>query len=103
VIDCLEYSANLRTLDPLDDLSCLAVECEYLGRPDVSETLIGRYRTVADDAGSPPLEALYKSLHATMRAAELFEFYRGGDKDRFDSSPVSGWVDLAARYCRELA
>lgn len=33
VIDCLEFDRNLRTLDPLEEIAFLALECRLLGRP----------------------------------------------------------------------
>jgi uncharacterized protein len=102
VIDCIEYSKHLRIVDPLDDLSCLAVDCDYLGRHDIAETLVSRYRAVTGDARSPTLELLYKSLHATSRAAEEVECYERSGKGPFIESEVVAWLDLASRYCKQL-
>ena len=37
IIDCLEFSRELRLLDPADELGFLALECERLGAPELAD------------------------------------------------------------------
>jgi aminoglycoside phosphotransferase family enzyme len=69
IIDCAEYSPLRRRTDALDDLSALTMECQRLGRDDVAETLTATYRAATKDGRVPQLEAFYRSLHASARAA----------------------------------
>jgi aminoglycoside phosphotransferase family enzyme len=43
IIDCLEFRADLRFVDPLDELAFLAMECERLGVRSVEPILLRRY------------------------------------------------------------
>lgn len=102
IIDCTEYSANIRTLDALDDLAALAVDCEYLGRTDVGEQLLQQYRKEAHDDGPPAIEAFYKALHAMARAAEVLESHRRTGKPITSDSGIAAWLEIAFRYCSWL-
>jgi aminoglycoside phosphotransferase family enzyme len=67
-IDCLEFSRELRVLDPVDELAFLALECKRLGAPWARECI---FRTYADATGDAPPEALvsfYQSYRAGIRA-----------------------------------
>jgi aminoglycoside phosphotransferase family enzyme len=73
IIDCVEYSAELRKLDALDDLSQLVMECERLGRGDVGAEIIAHYVQITGDAVCAELGAFYKSLHAGSSAAAILD------------------------------
>ena len=60
VIDCLEFNAQFREVDPLDEIAYLTVECERLG----ARTMGRRIETV-----------LARALHVRP-APELLSFYR---------------------------
>ena len=68
VIDCLEFSRQLRVLDPAEDLSLLSVECERLGRPQVASFFFARYSEQTGDRPPPDLLAFYRSVRALIRA-----------------------------------
>ncbi len=105
IVDCIEYSANLRKLDALDDLGLLAMECEHLGRGDVAEHVMSTYRRLANDNGFPRLEAFYKSIHACAQAVTAAQPRPGGDPA--DGSPdmadALGYLDQATRYAALVA
>lgn len=69
VIDCLEFDRSLRTLDGLDDLGFLALECEQLGARDVAATVMEVWRTESGDAYPSALLAFYQSVRAVRRAS----------------------------------
>ena len=68
VIDCLEFNADLRRLDPFDELSYLSLECERLGAPHVGRLLIARVAARLKHCPPPALLAFYRSVRAFMRA-----------------------------------
>lgn len=68
IIDCLEFNRALRTLDPIDDLGYLALECERLGLTAARTQLLDIYRRATRDDPSDALVHCYQSLRATQRA-----------------------------------
>jgi aminoglycoside phosphotransferase family enzyme len=68
IIDCLEFSRDLRLLDPGDELSFLALECERLGAPAVGAMMLDIYREATGDVADEALIAFYKSYRACVRA-----------------------------------
>jgi len=68
VIDCLEFSRDLRLLDPLDDLALLALEIERLGQPQLAQSLLQRFNDACRAAAGPDLLHFYLSLRAATRA-----------------------------------
>jgi aminoglycoside phosphotransferase family enzyme/predicted kinase len=68
VIDALEFNADLRTVDVLDELSFLAMECECLHGSNAGRQVRERY---CDAAGDHPPQALlefYEAYRACVRA-----------------------------------
>jgi aminoglycoside phosphotransferase family enzyme len=60
IIDCLEFASGLRSLDPVDELAFLSLECERLGSGAVGQAI---YR------------GTMRRLH-DWPSSELFHFYR---------------------------
>jgi aminoglycoside phosphotransferase family enzyme len=69
VIDFLEFAASLRLLDPADELSFLAVECEIAGGPAFIEpVLFETYSELTGDRPAPALRRFYQAYRAFLRA-----------------------------------
>ncbi|MGE5088080.1 MAG: AAA family ATPase [Candidatus Levyibacteriota bacterium] len=68
IIDCLEFSRPLRSLDAVDELAYLALECERLGAPQLRERIFDAYRRRSDDAAPQALIDFYQSYRASIRA-----------------------------------
>lgn len=68
VIDCLEFRADLRQLDPLNEIAYLAIECRRLGGPPIERHLLRRYRTRTGDTAPRELVRFYAALNALIRA-----------------------------------
>lgn len=68
VIDCLEFNPAFRTLDPLDELAFLAMECERLGAAGIGERLVRAYRDASADRATDAVIAFYKVYRACLRA-----------------------------------
>jgi aminoglycoside phosphotransferase family enzyme len=68
VIDCLEFSHQLRVADAADELAFLALECERLGMPASGRALLQAYGQLSRDAPPPELLDFYQSCRAGTRA-----------------------------------
>ena len=68
IIDCLEFSAELRRRDPVDELAYLGMECARLGAPYVGPILLAAYSAASDDRPNPALLAFYRGFRALIRA-----------------------------------
>jgi uncharacterized protein len=68
IIDCLEFNARLRMVDPLDEIAFLCVECERLGAAWAGEYLRRRLTHALRDGHSEELFIFYRCHRATLRA-----------------------------------
>lgn len=68
IIDCLEFSAELRTLDVADELGFLALECDRLGAPELGRALFDAFSEITGDAPDPALVGFYQAFRACVRA-----------------------------------
>jgi aminoglycoside phosphotransferase family enzyme/predicted kinase len=68
IIDCVEFSKELREVDVLDDLSFLAMDCQRLGNGDIGKRLFEAYQQASGDNAPNALVAFYKSYRACVRA-----------------------------------
>jgi len=68
IIDCLEFNAEFRTLDPVSELAFLSLECERLDAPWVGELILDTYQCETVDQPPGPLLVYYKKHHALVRA-----------------------------------
>jgi aminoglycoside phosphotransferase family enzyme len=68
IIDCLEFNAGLRAIDPFEEIACLAVECERHGEEWIGNRLF-RQMTLNLPAPAPQaLVVFYMCYRATLRA-----------------------------------
>ncbi len=98
IIDCLEFNARLRMVDPFDEIAFLCVECERLGARWAGEYLRRRIMHALNDGHTEELFVFYRCYRATLRArlaiAHLFEPHpRTPEK----------WEPLALTYLRLAA
>jgi len=68
IIDCLEFSQELRSLDPIEELSFLAIECERLQAGLVGERLLQLYSRLTEDMVPDSLIYFYKAYRCLLRA-----------------------------------
>ena len=77
IIDCLEFNASLRAVDPFDEIAYLCVECERLGGAWASAHIRHRAINALRDHLSEELFTFYRCHRATLRArlsiAHLYE------------------------------
>lgn len=72
IIDCLEFNARLRAVDPLDELAFLTLECRRLGAPAVARYLETRMARALGAHTHAPLTAFYRAHRAMLRARLAF-------------------------------
>lgn len=68
LLDCLEFDDRLRYVDGLDDAAFLAMDLEYLGRPDLGSAFLDSYLRLADDDAPQSLRHFYIAYRAGVRA-----------------------------------
>jgi aminoglycoside phosphotransferase family enzyme len=94
VIDCLEFSPDLRMLDPADELGFLSVECEVASGPlFIERILFETYAEMTLDRPSPPLVRFYKTFRAFLRAKITIWHLRDPHVKN-----VPKWVGRTERY-----
>lgn len=93
VIDCIEFNAQLRQVDPFDELAYLNLECEMAGAPWIGRRLLQGYAVAMGDAVHPALLQLYAAHRALMRA-------RFAMAHLLDPQPCTPekWMPMAQRY-----
>lgn len=68
IIDCLEFNADLRHVDPLEELAYLHVECRRLGAAWGGERVRRAVCAALRDPAPEELYVFYRCYHATLRA-----------------------------------
>ncbi len=104
IIDCLEFSDDLRRIDPADELAFLALECEFLGAGRVGDAVLEKYEQLTADRPPPCVIAFYKSVRAMLRARLSLQ-HLGDPVVRHPEKWLQrtrDYVDLAARHGRRL-
>jgi len=93
IFDCLEFNAELRQVDPFDELAYLGVECALIGAKILGPQLVDK---VAQRLSSEPprgLVSLYAAWRAMLRARQSVAHL-------LDDAPrePAKWEPLATRY-----
>jgi uncharacterized protein len=93
IFDCLEFNAELRQVDPFDEIAYLGVECAQLGAPELFRKLVEAMARRLSCAPPWRLVALYAAWRAMLRA-------RLSVAHLLDPSPrePAKWEPLASRY-----
>ena len=97
-IDCLEFNSRWRMLDPADELSYLAMECEFAGAPWIGEVVLDTYREATGDDPPARLLSFYRGFRAVVRA----KLAAAHLQDHPDPADQGKWIARAGRYL-ELA
>ena len=93
IIDCLEFSRALRSVDPFDELTFLTLECEMLGAGWIGEYILRRCSDGLGESPTPPLLDFYWTYRACLRA-------RMAIAHLLEPNPRTPekWIPLARRY-----
>ena len=95
IIDCLEFNARLRVVDPFDEIAYLSLECERLGAAESGALLLHTYSEITGDWPDAALVHFYQSYRAALRARIAI---RHLDEEKFRYS--AEWRRRAAEYLR---
>lgn len=68
IIDCLEFNARLRTVDPFYEIAYLSLECQVLGAPWIGDYVTRGVSRALHDDPPPDLILFYRCHHAMLRA-----------------------------------
>ncbi|HEY0878105.1 MAG TPA: hypothetical protein VGE10_06595 [Zeimonas sp.] len=98
VIDCLEFDADLRQVDPIDELAFLGLECAMAGAEWIGPQLIASVSAALGEHAPPALVALYTANRAALRA-RLAVAHLLDDEPRTPQR----WLPLGQRYLRRTA
>jgi aminoglycoside phosphotransferase family enzyme len=93
IIDCLEFSGELRWLDGVDEVGFLALECERARAPALGRVLLQSWRDASGDTAPAALVHFYQSCRACSRARLAIRHLR---EARYRGSPA--WRRRALRY-----
>lgn len=105
IIDCLEFSADLRIVDCADELGFLALECERLGSARLGATLLDAYQQRSGDVIDDKLLHFYKSFRACIRA-KLAIWHLNEEKFRYSPEwrrRAIGYLHLAEQHAQSFA
>lgn len=101
IIDCVEFSARLRTCDVASEVAFLASELEFAGAPALAEAFVVAYVAASGDAGVPALLPFFRAYRALVRALVAAITATEPDIDAAararQESDLGGYLALAAR------
>jgi aminoglycoside phosphotransferase family enzyme len=104
VIDALEFAADLRMLDPAEDLAMLAVDLRRLGAGWAEAALYEAYLRLTGDLLPARLWRFYRALRALTRAKvalwHLDDPTQAGDGEHWRERGRE-WLELAAQILAE--
>jgi len=100
VIDCLEFSRELRTLDVADEIAFLALDCERLQAPALADVLLHTYFAESQDTPPAALVHFYQSLRAGIRARIAIRHLDDIDctQPRLWTQRAMHWLALAQQH-----
>ncbi len=94
IIDCLEFSAELRLLDTVEEIAFLDLECGRLGQPELGRRILRLYKDACNDRIDERLYQYYRSRRCLVRA--LVSLWHIED---FPSGKArSHWIDQCLEY-----
>ena len=105
VIDCIEFNAEYRQNDVIDDLAFLAMECDRLGNQLVGESILTTYQANSSDDCPNFLTAFYKCYRACVRAkvAALRATQSSGELQVQLRELAREYLQLAKSYSAEFS
>ncbi|HVT30564.1 MAG TPA: AAA family ATPase [Lacipirellulaceae bacterium] len=101
VIDCIEFSDDLRTLDIADELSFLGMECQRLGDGGLGELVLAEYERICRDDVHQSLLDFYRCYRATVRAKVALIRHQQ-HPDEMSAELIRQYLDLADDYAKRL-
>jgi len=107
IIDCLEFNARLRAVDPFDEIAYLDVECERLGAAWAGRYIKARVERGLREVLPPALYHFYRSYRAMLRARLAIAHLAEPDPRTPEKWPrlAQSYLDIATRdaACLKIA
>ena len=104
IFDCVEFNAEFRSIDVVDELCFLAAECRRLGAEQVGAAVLDAYYRKSGDRPDPAIVRFYESYRATVRAKVAH--LRAAQLQGAEAEPVRAEaardLQLADDYAREI-
>lgn len=105
IMDCIEFSKELRTVDAVADMAFLALDCERLGAGFDGERLMKRFFAITADYPPPMLIHFYQTYHACSRARLALWHLK---EPQYSADPkwrlqALEWLKLAERHAHYLS
>jgi aminoglycoside phosphotransferase family enzyme/predicted kinase len=104
VFDCIEFNAEFRRIDVIDEIAFLIMECELLGDAAAGWRVMDAYQCLSGDMPSMELLNFYLSYRACVRAkvAVLRSRQMEGEQRQTELTRAGHYLKLAERYSAEL-
>ncbi len=98
IIDCIEFNKRFRYQDTASDVAFLAMDFDYLGKPDFSKYFIEQYNFELKDRDLYKIFPFYKCYRAYIRAkVGCFSLPKA------DMSSIQKYFSLAFKYAYEFS
>ncbi|HKL25046.1 MAG TPA: AAA family ATPase [Desulfuromonadales bacterium] len=102
LFDCIEFNANLRWIDTINDIAFLIMDLEDRQETELGWWFLNGYLRESGDFAGLPLLNFYKVYRAMVRAKvvslRLDQAGQGAAESRRDQALVRSYFDLAAAY-----
>lgn len=104
IIDCVEFNSELRSLDVLDELAYLAMECDLLGAESIGKQIVSYYQQGSADHAPLEVFGFYKLYRACVRAKvlSLRSLQVAADIGQSLLEQAERYLQLATNYCNTL-
>lgn len=104
IIDCVEFSRELRSIDVLDEVSFLAMECAMLGAASIGRRILTQFCAMSGDRPDARLLALYQSYRACVRAKVMAirASQLEGPERRDAESRAARYLSVADEFASQL-
>lgn len=102
IMDCIEFNAEYRTNDVIDELSFLAMECDRLGRDEIGRAVIDSYLAATSDEPQAFLEQFYRCYRACVRA-KVAALRADQTHTAASRASADDYLQLAMRYAEQLS
>ena len=95
IFDCIEFNDRFRYCDVASEIAFLAMDLDYLGRPDLSRSFVEEYMEASGDQDMQQVLDFYKCYRAYVRGkVESFKL----DDAHLSSEEKDRALDSAKRY-----
>lgn len=98
ILDCLEFDNRLRYVDGIDDAAFLAMDLEFLNRPDLGSFFLDQYRHLMAEDAPISLQHFFIAYRAVVRAKVDCVRYTQGVMEA--SRDASRHLDIAHSHSR---